>query len=147
MQAGWPARLEAAARSEGPVFSEDLYRAADETRVAEASITAVRDAGGRVEFFIVQASDITERKRFEGERERLLTEAQEANRLKDEFLATLSHELRTPLTAILGWAHLLRGGQVRGEGAARALETIERNARAQSQLIDDLLDVSRIVTG
>ena len=147
MQAGWPARLEAAALSDAPVFSEDLYRAADGTRVAEASITAVKDAERRVEFFIVQASDITERKRFEEERERLLSEAQEANRLKDEFLATLSHELRTPLTAILGWAHLLRGGQVRGEEAERALETIERNARAQSQLIDDLLDVSRIVTG
>jgi PAS domain S-box-containing protein len=91
--------------------------------------------------------DITERKRAEEERERLLREAQEANRLKDEFLATVSHELRTPLTAILGWAHLLRGGGVQGDSAARALETIERNARSQSQLIDDLLDVSRIVTG
>ncbi len=147
MQAGWPARLESAARSDGPVFSEDLYRAADGTRVAEASVTAVKDAARRVEFFIVQASDITERKRLEDERERLLSEAQESNRLKDEFLATLSHELRTPLTAILGWAHLLRGGRLQGEGAARALETIERNARAQSQLIDDLLDVSRIITG
>jgi PAS domain S-box-containing protein len=147
MQAGWPARLASAARSDGPVFSEDLYQAADGTRVAAASLTAVRDSNGKVEFFIVQASDITERKRVEEERERLLREAQEANRLKDEFLATVSHELRTPLTAILGWAHLLRGGQLEGEGAARALETIERNARAQAQLIDDLLDVSRIVTG
>jgi PAS domain S-box-containing protein len=147
MQAGWPARLAEAARSDGPVFSVDSYRAADGTRVADASITAVRDADGRVEFFIVQASDITERKRVEEERERLLRESQEANRLKDEFLATVSHELRTPLTAILGWAHLMRGGQVEGEGAVKALETIERNARVQAQLIDDLLDVSRIVTG
>jgi PAS domain S-box-containing protein len=147
MQAGWPARLAAAARSDAPVFSVDPYRAADGTRVADASVTAVKDSGGRVEFFIVQASDITERKRVEEERERLLREAQEANRLKDEFLATVSHELRTPLTAILGWAHLLRGGQVEGEAVFKALETIERSARAQAQLIDDLLDVSRIVTG
>jgi PAS domain S-box-containing protein len=147
MQAGWPARLAEAARSHAPVFSVDLYRAADGTRVADASITAVKDSDGRVEFFIVQASDITERKQVEEERERLLREAQEANRLKDEFLATVSHELRTPLTAILGWAHLMRGGRLEGESAARALETIERNARAQAQLIDDLLDVSRIVTG
>jgi PAS domain S-box-containing protein len=147
MQAGWPTRLKEAARSDTPVFSVDLYKAADGTRVADASITAVKTPDGRVEFFIVQASDITERKRVEEERERLLREAQEANRLKDEFLATVSHELRTPLTAILGWAHLMRGGQLEGEGAERALETIERNARSQAQLIDDLLDVSRIVTG
>jgi PAS domain S-box-containing protein len=73
--------------------------------------------------------------------------AREANRLKDEFLATVSHELRTPLTAILGWAHMLRAGQVGEKGVAEIAETIERNARAQSQLIDDLLDVSRIITG
>jgi PAS domain S-box-containing protein len=91
--------------------------------------------------------DLTRRRRYEEERERLLREAQEANRLKDEFLATLSHELRTPLTAILGWARLLRGGEITGEASVRALETIERNARAQAQLIDDMLDVSRIVTG
>ncbi|HZG54640.1 MAG TPA: ATP-binding protein, partial [Pyrinomonadaceae bacterium] len=81
------------------------------------------------------------------EKQRLYVEAQESNRLKDEFLATVSHELRTPLTAILGWAHLLRTGQTDDENLAKALETIERNARAQAQLIDDLLDVSRIITG
>jgi PAS domain S-box-containing protein len=73
--------------------------------------------------------------------------AEESNRLKDEFLATVSHELRTPLTAILGWTHLLRAGQLDEQSAARALETIERNARSQNQLIEDLLDVSRIITG
>jgi PAS domain S-box-containing protein len=81
------------------------------------------------------------------EKERLYHEAQESSRLKDEFLATVSHELRTPLTAILGWAHMLRTGQFGGESAIKAFETIERNARAQAQLIDDLLDVSRIITG
>jgi PAS domain S-box-containing protein len=81
------------------------------------------------------------------ENERLYREAQESSRLKDEFLATVSHELRTPLTAILGWAHLLRTGQFNGDSNLKAIETIERNARAQSQLIDDLLDVSRIITG
>jgi signal transduction histidine kinase/ActR/RegA family two-component response regulator len=81
------------------------------------------------------------------EKERLYREAQESSRLKDEFLATISHELRTPLTAILGWAHMLRTGQFDGDSALKALETIERNARAQAQLIDDLLDVSRIITG
>jgi PAS domain S-box-containing protein len=81
------------------------------------------------------------------EKERLYREAQESSRLKDEFLATVSHELRTPLTAILGWAHMLRTGQFNGDSAMKACETIERNARAQSQLIDDLLDVSRIITG
>jgi PAS domain S-box-containing protein len=81
------------------------------------------------------------------EKERLYREAQESSRLKDEFLATVSHELRTPLTSILGWAHMMRTGQFGGEDTAKALETIERNARAQAQLIDDLLDVSRIITG
>ena len=82
------------------------------------------------------------------EKERLYRKAQESSRLKDEFLATVSHELRTPLTAILGWAHMLRTmGQFDGDAAFKAFETIERNARAQAQLIDDLLDVSRIITG
>ncbi|HKG13395.1 MAG TPA: ATP-binding protein, partial [Pyrinomonadaceae bacterium] len=78
---------------------------------------------------------------------RLYRSAQEANRLKDEFLATVSHELRTPLTAILGWASMLRKTEFERQTAQGALETIERNARAQSQIIEDLLDVSRIVTG
>jgi PAS domain S-box-containing protein len=98
--------------------------------------------------------DITESKLAEQERERLLlseraarAEAEEASRLKDEFLATVSHELRTPLTAVLGWSHLLRGGQLDERAATQALETIERNARSQQQLIEDLLDVSRIITG
>jgi signal transduction histidine kinase/DNA-binding response OmpR family regulator len=98
--------------------------------------------------------EITERKQAEEERARLLVreqdaraEAEQANRTKDEFLATLSHELRTPLSAILGWSHLVRTGKLDDAQMSRAVETIERNARSQSQLIDDLLDVSRIITG
>jgi len=98
--------------------------------------------------------EVAERKQAEEERAAMLireqaarAEAEAANRTKDEFLATLSHELRTPLTAILGWSHLLRMNKLREPQFAHALETIERNARSQSQLIDDLLDVSRIVTG
>ncbi len=75
------------------------------------------------------------------------TEAERASRMKDEFLATLSHELRTPLTAILGWSHLLRAKPVTQAELHRALETIERNSRVQTQLIDDLLDMSRITSG
>jgi signal transduction histidine kinase len=78
---------------------------------------------------------------------RLYRDAEEANRLKDEFLATLSHELRTPLNAVLGWTRMLRQGAMRPAAYERALETIERNAAAQAQLVDDLLDVSRIVAG
>src|SRR5688500_356963 len=73
--------------------------------------------------------------------------AEESNRLKDEFLATVSHELRTPLTAILGWSRMLEGSALDSDMAARAIETIKRNAKAQAQIIDDILDVSRIITG
>jgi PAS domain S-box-containing protein len=98
--------------------------------------------------------DITARKRAEEERNRLLVSereararAEEANRAKDEFLAMLSHELRTPLTAMLGWTRMLRTRELDETTSAHALETIERNVRAQAQLIEDLLDVSRIITG
>src|SRR5258705_2576472 len=73
--------------------------------------------------------------------------AEESNRLKDEFLATVSHELRTPLTAILGWSRMLESGSLTKDMTDRAIETISRNARSQAQIIDDILDVSRIITG
>ena len=95
-----------------------------------------------------------ELRRREQERVRLLAaekdaraDAEAANRSKDEFLATLSHELRTPLNAILGWAQLLRTGALPTDESAEGLETIERNAKAQAQLVDDLLDLSRIISG
>jgi signal transduction histidine kinase len=98
--------------------------------------------------------EIRVREWAEQERARLLDleqvarkQAEEANRTKDEFLATLSHELRTPLNAILGWVQVLRMGKLDPAAAGKALETIERNARSQAQLIADLLDVSRIITG
>jgi signal transduction histidine kinase len=99
-------------------------------------------------------AEIEERLRAENQREELLARerllrghAEELSRLKDQFLATMSHELRTPLNAIFGWITLLRTGRLDEATQARALETIERNARAQKRLVEDLLDVSRIVTG
>jgi PAS domain S-box-containing protein len=106
------------------------------------------------ERWLAVVSDITSRLQAEHEREELLqseraarTDAERANRLKDEFLATLSHELRTPLNAIVGWAQLLKLGHLDGIEAKNAVESIDRNAKAQAQMIADLLDVSRIVSG
>jgi signal transduction histidine kinase/DNA-binding response OmpR family regulator len=97
--------------------------------------------------------EIADRKRAESERAEMLSraqaaraEAEEANRLKDEFLATVSHELRAPLNAMLGWVTLAREGRLDETGKERALETVERNARTQKKLVDDLLDVSSIIT-
>lgn len=98
--------------------------------------------------------DISDRKRAEAEREQLLAseklareQAEAANRVKDEFLAVLSHELRTPLNPILGWTRLLQTGKLDQQKTALALATIERNTKLQTQLIEDLLDISRILQG
>ena len=98
--------------------------------------------------------EISDRKRAEDERRLLMenaeaarAEADRANTIKDEFLATVSHELRTPLSSILGWAQLLASGKLDAEASKRAIESVLRNARAQRELIDDLLDISRIITG
>jgi PAS domain S-box-containing protein len=129
---------------------------------ANVTITALRDDAGKLLGYAKLTRDLTEAKRIEAiesvnqQREEMLDAersarmtAQRATRLKDEFLATLSHELRTPLSAILGWTQvLLRGGTPKGpHEQKRAIEVIDRNARAQVQLIDDLLDLSRIMTG
>jgi PAS domain S-box-containing protein len=132
------------------------------------AISPIKDANGYVVGASKIARDITERKQAEkaleearktaeainAERQRLLdseraarSEAERVNRMKDEFLATLSHELRTPLNAVVGWATTLRAGNPRSRDLAQGLEAIERNARVQAQIIDDLLDMSRIISG
>ena len=120
---------------------------------ANVVITALRDKDGVLRGFGKVTRDLTERKKAEEQRLQLAREqvarsdAEAASRAKDEFLATVSHELRTPLNAILGWGRLLRTSKLNEETFTRGLETIERNARLQVQLIDDLLDVARIISG
>jgi len=104
-------------------------------------------APGYADDDLALAADLARRGALALEAARLYEEAQSTNRLKDEFLATLSHELRTPLAAVLGWASLIRSDGLGPEEVNEALEAIERNARAQSRLVDDVLEVSRIVTG
>src|SRR5581483_11199343 len=118
------------------------------------SVSPLKDARGRIVGGAKIARDITARKRLDVEREELLAKeraarsaAEAANRAKDAFLATISHELRSPLSPILAWARMLRTSALDPDKTQRAIETIERNARAQAQLIDDLLDISRIVSG
>ncbi|WNZ44254.1 PAS domain-containing protein [Leptolyngbya boryana CZ1] len=112
------------------------------------------NAQGQAERMIGVSLDVSKRVQIEAERDLLLRqeqaargEAERANRIKDEFLAVLSHELRSPLNPILGWTKLLRSQKFSPEKAAQALATIERNAKLQAQLIEDLLDVSRILQG
>jgi PAS domain S-box-containing protein len=132
------------------------------------TISPIMDARGHVIGASKVARDISERKKGEealkkameeaesANRERLLlldserearSQAERASRMKDEFLATLSHELRTPLNAVLGWANILRHGNLQGEELKQGLDIIERNARVQAQIIEDLLDMSRIISG
>ncbi|BAU09725.1 multi-sensor hybrid histidine kinase [Leptolyngbya sp. NIES-3755] len=120
----------------------------------EWNITPIRNNQQKITHYVAIQRNISDRKRLEKERERLLSQeqaardaAEVANRSKDEFLATLSHELRTPLTPILGWSKVLRTQAVSEEKLQQALETIEENARRQAQLVDDLLDLARIVRG
>jgi PAS domain S-box-containing protein len=114
---------------------------------AHVVLTAVRDVDRRLRGFSLVVRDVSERKRLEDDLRRRAEDLSAANRAKEDFLATLSHELRTPLNAMLGWTRLLRMGKLDAPGTARALETIERNAHLQEQLIADILDVSRIITG
>lgn len=116
--------------------------------------TPIRDQQGKVLRWFGTNTDITERQEAEQERDRLFqleqaarAEAERANRIKDEFLAILSHELRSPLNPILGWAKLLQTRKLNETKTAEALATIERNAKLQTQLIDDLLDVAKILRG
>jgi PAS domain S-box-containing protein len=134
----------------------ETIRIAKDGRRLHVSLTVspIRDATGKITGASKIARDITEQKRTQEEIARLLVaeraarqEAEVASRAKDEFLATLSHELRTPLTAMLGWLTILRGHKLDKATAEHAIETIERNAKAQAQLIEDLVDISRIVGG
>lgn len=114
----------------------------------------VKSETGAIDEIVLMARDVTAERRAEQARETLLeaervarSEAERASRLKDEFLATLSHELRTPLSAVLGWVHILQRRTPDPPLLSRALSTIERNAKAQARLIEDLLDTSRILAG
>ena len=141
----------------GEVFSDvdlRLRRATGEEMLVRYAGRAVRDARGNVELGVVTMRDVTRELRAAEEREALLAseraaraEAQRASRLKDEFLATVSHELRTPLTAIVGWSQILQKPDVTPATLPRGLEVIDRNTRLLTQLISDLLDVGRIVSG
>ena len=121
---------------------------------AASVISRATDTGGHVIGFSVVLRDRTAWKLAQQERDTLLErertfrhEAEQASRLKDEFLATLSHELRSPLNAIVGWVHIARRHAGDNVELARSLDTIERNVRAQTQIVNDLLDMSRIMTG
>ena len=148
----------------------ETIRLAKDGRQLNISVTVspIKDSAGRVVGASKVARDITERKNAEATLKKVSEEAEEANRqrlllldservarsqaerasrMKDEFLATLSHELRTPLNAVVGWASLLRSGKPTTNELRKGLETIERNARIQAQIIEDLLDMSRIISG
>ena len=111
------------------------------------SAAPIRDANGDIVGRVALIEDITDRRRVERELAGLFAEVQKANRAKDDFLAVLSHELRTPLNAMLGWVRMLRRAEMTPEKRMHAVEVIERNTIAQMRLIEDILDVSRIVSG
>ncbi|HEV7472446.1 MAG TPA: ATP-binding protein [Pyrinomonadaceae bacterium] len=111
-------------------------------------ISQLQQRSASLEAEVQQRRQVEERLRMALAGEQIArAEAETANRMKDEFLATVSHEIRTPLNAIMGWSHLLRTGRLDDATVARAVETIDRNAKSQAQLIEDILDVSRMITG
>ena len=162
-ESGWPDYELQVAADKGSFVDVGWRLRKDGTALwAHVTITALRDDSGRLLGFAKLTRDLTETKRMEAVelanegREQILEAersarmaAQRATRIKDEFLATLSHELRTPLSAILGWTQILlrTDASLQAKDRTRAVEVIERNARAQIQLIDDLLDLSRIMSG
>lgn len=111
------------------------------------TVSSIRDSAGTIVGASKIARDITERRRADEERQRLLRIANEASQLKDEFLATLSHELRTPLHAIVGYTRLMQLGLLDGDRQRQAVDTLARNAASLSQVVEDVLDVSHIVAG
>ncbi len=158
--AGKPGHNLEAVRRDGRHEDESWRVRKDGTRFwANVVLTALRDEAGTLLGFAKITRDLTDKKeREEAERralreaaareaaEAVATRAEEANRIKDEFLAMVSHELRTPLSAIVGWSALLRQHEL-DPHVAKAVEVIDRNARAQTKIIEDILDVSRIITG
>jgi len=134
--------------------TEVLEESPDGIRTFLSLKSPYRDESGAVVGLVGVASDISDRVQLERDRERVLQQeqaareaAETANRIKDEFLAVLSHELRSPLNPILGWTKLLQSGTLDASKTVQALDTIERNAKLQTELIEDLLDVSRILQG
>ncbi|HKQ77786.1 MAG TPA: PAS domain S-box protein, partial [Blastocatellia bacterium] len=141
--------------SEHTKHFESVRRRRDGSEIAiSLTVSPIKNAEGEVIGASRISRDVTERRRAEEtvraayeQESAARAESEQANRLKDEFLATVSHELRSPLNSILGWASMLRDKRIDEKESARALEVIYRNARVQNQLISDLLDVSRIITG
>jgi PAS domain S-box-containing protein len=137
-----------------PYHAEFRVRSGDgEYRDFLVRALPIRDENGAIVHWFGTCTDISDRKRIEADREQLLVseraaraESERAGQMKDEFLATLSHEIRTPLNAILGWSQIMRGSND-PEDIAQGLDVIERNARAQSQIVEDLLDMSKIISG
>jgi signal transduction histidine kinase/ActR/RegA family two-component response regulator len=130
------------------VIPAESYTALSNADDRLRNIIQLQQKARSLEAEIAERKEVEERLRVSLIQEQLArVEAERANRLKDEFLATVSHELRTPLNAIIGWTHMVRAGGLDEATAARAIETIERNAKSQAQLIEDILDVSRVVTG
>ncbi|MBD1858513.1 MULTISPECIES: sensor histidine kinase [Leptolyngbya] len=140
---------------QGGEFSEEFRLHTQDTRALWVQVRScpMFSQTGEPQGYVGTIEDITERKEAEATRAQVMREqlarqeAEVANRMKDEFLAVLSHELRTPLNSMLGWVRLLRSKQYDQKMIDRALETIERNAETQAQLVEDILDVSKIIRG
>ena len=129
----------------GDYLEVDIPQSLGQTLVAQMRVSQIQWQGA--DAHVVSLRDITKIKQVEAERAKLLEEAQAANRAKDQFLAILSHELRTPLNPIVGWSQLLKSGTLSEAQMKKGAEIIQRNAELQSQLIEDILDISRIIRG
>jgi hypothetical protein len=152
-QANFVEAMETVCRTRGNQHLETMFLGSDGREIAAEGSLNCRFERGQPQEVRCLFHDVSERRQAELTRAQLLYEkvareqAEVANRMKDEFVAMVSHELRTPLNAMLGWARFLRTRRTDGETLARALEVIERNTRLQAQLVEDLLDISRMVTG
>ena len=130
------------------VIPAESYTALESHDQRLRTIIQLQQKASSLQAEIAERNEVEEKLRAALIREQLArAEAETANRMKDEFLATVSHELRTPLNAIMGWSHMLRSGQLDEATRARALEIIDRNAKSQAQLIEDILDISRMING